>query len=373
MTQPRVLCLPHGSEGVQLYRFGRAAKLLDNPNLRVYNSHLGKGGTPAEKLCMWLEKYGLDWDIVWTGNYTEEGQAFIDMLEARGAKTVVDVDDWFMDIPATNFARQHFRTTKKRLLNYLLKNCERVVCSTPVLAEKHGGIVAPNFVLPEEWDWPERKSKRKDECIICCPSGLGRAGDYEIAKDGLQRALRIPGVKVVFVGWFPEWALNYPPGKVIWSRWFPIDMYQRGLKWIAPDIIFSPMQHNIFNEAKSNLKYLESGAVGACFVGERWGEYERTVPEGCGVLASGLVEWGDVLCELALDPSKRRAIAQAGRADVLANWTWDAVGDQWKEAIYGHRDNRRDHCICERGTAASGDLRQSQEMCCKGAECRESA
>ena len=108
------------------------------------------------------------------------------------------------------------------------------------------------------------------------------------------------------------------------------------LRWINPDIILSPMEKNDFNLAKSNLKWLESGAVGACFVGERWGEYERTVEDGVtGVLASGREEWAEKLLWLASSPQDRRIIGKNGSKMVQSHWTWPAVEKDWRAAILG--------------------------------------
>ena len=196
--------------------------------------------------------------------------------------------------------------------------------------------MAPNFVVPEEWDFAPRTTVKADECVILCSGSPSRAGDFLALEKPFRDALELPNVKMVFMGWFPEWALDYPAGKVVWCRWVPIDKYARVMRWIAPDIMVSPMEHNVFNVAKSNLKWLEAAMVGACFVGARWGEYSRTVKDGeTGILADGLSEWRDVLTGLALDAVKRQEVAEAGRREVLCRWTWEHVGPQWRKAVLG--------------------------------------
>lgn len=328
------LYIPHGTPGVRWYRYENALTCMGEKFDR-WEPEDGEGF--LESAAEFLEKRGLDWQTVWTGNYWNECQAVLDELRWRGADLVIDVDDWFEDLPEGNMAADSWLGEKRRLYKELLGKAARVSASTPVLAEKYGGIVTPNFVVPEQWDWAPRSSVRADECVILCNASPSRAGDY-LAKEGpFRKTLELPHVKMVFMGGvFPEWALDYPAGKVIWCRWTPIEIYPRMMRWIAPDIVVSPLEHNEFNVAKSNLKWLEAGMCGAAFVGERWGEYARTVNDGTtGVLAEGEAEWTEALMGLALNAETRQHVAEAGRAEVLRNWTWDAVAPQWRKAVLG--------------------------------------
>lgn len=350
--------LPLGSDGVVEYRYRRAAKQMgDFHELRMHDIYGGKAdeseasrflnhaGSEVPKakvaaIARWFEREGLDWDLLWTSNYAPDAQAIQQVIRSLDRPVVFELDDWFEGVPTGNAAIRHWWGQKRAWLKECLEAADRVVASTPMLADKYGGLVAPNFVDPGEWDWPHRSSKRTDECVILCNGGMGRDGDY-LAKEGaLRAALELPHVKVVFMNSFPEWALEYPAGKVVWVSFVPYEQYNRMVRWIAPDILMSPLEHNDFNLAKSNLKWLEAAMAGACFVGERWGEYERTVVDGVsGVLACGDEEWAGVLRELALDPDRRAAIAAEGRRVVESQWTWKAVEPMWRAAVLGEADN----------------------------------
>ena len=328
----RVLAIVQSVPAVRWYRFENAARHM--PEVTYYHND-GQAGW-EDRFGEWLAENGLEWDVVWTSDWTNPMAAFLDLLRENGARVVAEVDDLFEDLPEGNSALLAWRGKRRDKYLALLKGADRVVSSTPFLAERHGGLVAPNFIDSGQWIHPNRPTKDLDECVILCPAGTGRVGDYLSQAEAFQAVLELEHVKMVFMGTFPEWALRYPAGKVVWCRWTPIETYTKMMRWIAPDIIVSPMEHNDFNLAKSNLKYLEAGACRAAFVGERWGEYERTVTHGeTGLLASTPAEWAEALVGLATDLNLCRGLGKAASDDVQSNWTWEAVGQQWTDAILG--------------------------------------
>lgn len=272
----------------------------------------------------------------WTNDYRDEAQAFQSLMRESGARVVFDLDDLFTDLPDTNMAKNAWAYGRRKKMQSAIEGADRVVCSTPLLAERFGGVVAPNFAESDAWQWPVRPTKREDECVLMCAGGAGRAMDFYRLEGAIREFLKMPGAKVVFVNSMPKWATEYPPGKVVWCRFLPMRLYPRMMRWIGPDLVVSPLEHNEFNAAKSNIKWLEAGLMGACFLGERWGEYKRTVDDCMtGVLAEGEDEWRDRLLELAYDKDLRDGIAEAGQNEVYSRWTWESVKGQWEKAVLG--------------------------------------
>lgn len=340
-----LLCVPTGSEGVQNYRF-KDAEL----GQRICEKPLDT------KFVRWLEKEGLDWEGFWTNAYSEESQAIGAIMREYDVPVIIDVDDHFDEVPKGNAGHHAWIFRKRKLYNAALKDADRRVCSTPWLADRHDGQVAPNFVKESDWDWPQRKTHDSEVVLLHCGS-VNRAEDYLEREDSFRAFLDIPSTKIVFMGWLPKWAREYPVGRVVFCRWVDFANYKRMLRWIAPDLLVSPLIHNNFNLAKSNIKWLESAMVGACFVGERWGEYERTVTEGVtGFLASGPEEWTDTLRDLALSPDIRKQAAKTAREDVLKNWTWDAVRPMWERAVLGKGVS---HGASRKWAASRGDSQRS--------------
>jgi glycosyltransferase involved in cell wall biosynthesis len=318
-------------DGVVWWRFWNPMSMLGD---WVY--HHIEGTIDQEKF--WYEVFdGVPIKHLWHAAHAPVGRQIAE--ECRNtfkAPIVTEIDDDYWNVPKYN-------PSYKKLQSYLLKEIEamheqadRICCSTPYLVDKMGpkAGLAPNFIVPDSWDHPARKTKSDDECVAILTGGLGRGKEFDSIKEALIKFLAEPNTKLVVMGAFHEFLLDYPPGKVIWSRWSEVWDYPKLLRLISPDIVISPLEHNDFNRAKSNIKWLESAMVDACFVGERWGELERTIVDGeTGHLCDGIDEWTEKLVSLARDREVRLRTSQRAKDVVLSDWTWDAVGADWRAAL----------------------------------------
>ena len=314
------------SESVRFYRVQQPGELMGH-------EFLSAADRDAD---FWMDRIAMGQvpELIHTNALMGEARSYVDANHEAGSRLIADVDDLFDDVPPGNDAAAHAHGYRLGLYQSLLEEAEGVTCSTPFLADRFGGKVAPNFIDPNSFGWPARKSKKDDECVILVPSANGRAEDYLHISKAMEEVIKLPHVKVVLMNFLQEWALPIGPPKVVFCRWVPFGEYPRMLAHMAPDVIISPMIHHDFNLAKSNIKWLESGAVGACFMGERWGEYQRTVQDGVtGILAEGVKEWTSRLRDICIDVDLRRKVAKAGQAQVRNSWTWPAVEQQWRAAM----------------------------------------
>ncbi|RLA17628.1 MAG: hypothetical protein DRQ56_08900, partial [Gammaproteobacteria bacterium] len=239
-------------------------------------------GTPIRKL--------------WTQDQNDDGQYVREQCkENYQAEIITDIDDWYDDIPETNPAKAvHKRFHLDKKLSAMHEMADTICCSTPFLVDKMGprAKLCPNFIVEENWEFPKRTTKRDDECVLMFGAGMGRAGEIHEIREALRTFLKEPNTKIVFIGAWHKFASEFPPGKVIWSRFAEAWDYPQLIRWIAPDITISPMEHRDFNLAKSNIKWLESAMIDACFVGENWGDMARTITDGKdGFLADGIDQW----------------------------------------------------------------------------------
>ncbi len=357
----RTLVISCGAPAVKKYRIFNASKHLLKDEVQIFDVNaeidnlsearqtdikriadkMGMDDLPAF-LSFWIQDQE-PFDQIWTNDHREDVVIMCNYLQKRdGSRLIADVDDLFTQIPRYNQSTLAWGMRRKQAYRDLLEMAENTVVSTPRLQEEFGGTVCPNFIVPEEWEGLEISPNRREggkfseDVVICCPAGTGRAGDYLEMEVPLMEAIE-EGAKLWCIGWMPDWVQRNElvPGKhVVYSNWADINDYTQALTWGAPDIIMSPMQHNEFNKAKSNLKWLEAGAVGAVFVGERWGEYERTVEDKVdGFLCDGLEEWTDTLKTLVRREDLRRTVAARGTKSVIDDWTWDSVASSWKDGV----------------------------------------
>lgn len=322
------IVLPWGGPAVRAYRFRQAFEAAG------WDVPMYEGMEYGEETAAFIAKHGLKHDVVWTNAWSDAARAFTDMLRDHGAKVIAEVDDLFTEVPVGNHVHKYWKGDNKYRYLKLLQDADVRVASTPFLGERFNARVAPNFIVPEKWDFPLRHRKKNDECILLCPAGNGRAGDYFEIEEPLKRFLAEPNTKIVFVGFLPQWAYEYEAGKVVLCRWVDYELYPRMMRYINPDIVVSPLICDNFNAAKSNIKWLESAMLDACFVGTDWGELRRTVNQGeTGFLCQTNRDWEGVLVELARNPELRAATTKCAKEVVLSEWTWEGVREDWLTAL----------------------------------------
>jgi len=368
----QVLALTTTAGGINNYRiFNAANHLIGAPNYDVfsplsYQREIQEDKSIAERfleesvktkisvgalILAYLANEQGPYDTIWTNDFQENSVIYaLHQQEKHGTTLIADVDDHFETVPAGNVAADSWISTRpKRIYRELLESADRPTASTPFLADLYGAALCPNFVEPDKWGGevsPNRQpgGKWADDIVILCAAGAGRGADFLGIEWALRKAIELPNVKIAFVGWVPDWAETYPVGKkVAFCKWTDLALYPQMMAWAKPDIMISPMEHHDFNLAKSNLKWLEAGMLGACFVGEKWGEYERTVEHGrTGVLCDGPDQWKEVLPEICMNRDLREAIARRGADAVNRDWTWPAVKDAWTKGVLGdeHSGNR---------------------------------
>jgi glycosyltransferase involved in cell wall biosynthesis len=146
--------------------------------------------------------------------------------------------------------------------------------------------VNPNLVDMREWDFPE-KSGRIGPVKIVWAGSLTHHGDLEIVAPACLEIIKKYKNKVqfVFMGMMPE---NLRANRnvefsellrqnVVMFNGVDINYYQSCMNFINPDIALLPLEDNEFNDAKSNIKYLEMTLSGAACIASKVGPYADSI------------------------------------------------------------------------------------------------
>jgi len=110
-----------------------------------------------------------------------------------------------------------------------------------------------------------------------------------------------------------------------------------------PDIGIAPLMGDDFDQAKSELHWLEYAMTGAAFIGERFrgdGPYQM-VREGVdGMLARGRGEWYDAMKKLTRSKDLREQLAGAARERVLKEYHYKDRAKEWADAFKWAAENK---------------------------------
>ena len=294
-----------------------------------------------------------------------------------------EIDDLLMEIEPTNeIAYKYFNSMRKENHLHMLRTSDKVIFSTDPLknryVEKYGIdpakiMVVPNtlpqclfkfpkkyaprkFWTPDDSDpdnWKDandpsgspilngygqtvRESGRKPRIYWSGSSShLGKDGDLEFIKELVEKTL--DEYQWVFHGVVPpELEQHVESGKIEKIPWsvtyaLPMTQYYRA----QPDICLAPIKPGIFNQCKSDLKFLEAAALGApcitsSFAGTGWASpYEAESPV---CLENDPEIWKHAIDHLLNNPDYYMEVVNA-QYDILKGRWMENHLDLWHKAM----------------------------------------
>ena len=178
------------------------------------------------------------------------------------AFTIYELDDYLPNLPLKSVHRPQMPKDILKSLRKGLSFVDRFTVSTAPLAEAfaglHGDIRVVENRLPVDW-WSGLSSKRQRgrKPRVGWAGGVSHTGDLELITDVVKE---LAGeVEWVFMGMCPDRIRPYVQEL---HAGVAIDLYPAALARLDLDLALAPVEQNLFNECKSNLRLLEYGACG---------------------------------------------------------------------------------------------------------------
>lgn len=270
--------------------------------------------------------------------------------EARnlGVKTYWEVDDLIFDPDGylTNSSLNELSPTeRKSILNGMelyqtaLKLCDAGIGSTRTLAEVMRKTTGrPAYVIENALDLEStiaaRKARKKvksksasDAITIVYGSGTKTHNvDFREAEQAILNVLsQRPNVRLRIVGELEISDRFLPFAKQI-DR-FPFSNFDDYLLVLAEaDISIAPLEASIFNDAKSNIKYLEAAILGLPSVCSPREAFRSVIQDGVnGLLADNPTQWEEHLLALVESKELRQKIAKAAHHDVYRRYNQRSI------------------------------------------------
>lgn len=257
------------------------------------------------------------------------------IAEARrlGVPTLWEVDDLIFDEEAYR-ANRNLETLEPSVRQSVLDGiplyraallaCDYGLASTQTLAEAMRAAGAPEAFVVENGLDDETltlaaeivavRTPRADERVTVIYGSGSKAhdADFEQAAEGLRRAMTAnPNLHLRIVGTLKlSDAFDAFAERI--DRIPPVD-YGSYLRLLAQaDISLAPLEATVFNDAKSNIKFLEAAVLELPSVCSPRAAFAGAITEGIdGFLADGADQWAEALGRLAADPALRRRIGTA--------------------------------------------------------------
>lgn len=278
-----------------------------------------------------LERYAPDVVVLQRQIGDERLEAMRRMKAFSNAFKVYELDDYLPNLPLKSAHRNAMPKDIVRSLRRGLSFVDRFVVSTEPLAEAFAGFhddirVVENRLDPRWWaSLPASARGVSGKPRVGWAGGASHTGDLELILDVVKE---LAGeVEWVFFGMCPD---KLRPYMHEFHQGVPIDQYPRMLASLSLDLALAPVEENLFNECKSNLRLLEYGACGYPVVCSDVRCYAGALP--VTRVKNRYRDWVDAIRMHLSDPAASQAQGQALHEAVKKDWMLRGDGlEAWRQ------------------------------------------
>ena len=184
------------------------------------------------------------------------------LLRASQARRIYEIDDYIIGVPERNDHSRNMPADIREAVRLGISMCDRVVVSTQPLADAlsdlHTDIrVVPNMLAASLWAGLSSERQTTARPRVGWAGGTSHRGDLEVLLEVIKALA--DQVDWVFFGMCPE---SLRPYIKEFHAGIPMSHYPAKLASLNLDLALAPLEQNLFNDCKSNLRLLEYGACG---------------------------------------------------------------------------------------------------------------
>ncbi|HWI06864.1 MAG TPA: glycosyltransferase [Solirubrobacteraceae bacterium] len=259
-------------------------------------------------------------------------------LQAGGTRVLFEIDDYAHGV---RNARHHaaadtFDKARLAELELAMGACDGIICSTDYIAGRYRAFNSTVWVCRNGLDLGRYAVTRREREVVTIGWAGGTAHRPALLP-WLRELLAVmdarPNTRFMSVGvggYAAPFAERFGAARAIGLPWALIETYPAAMANF--DIALAPATNSAFFRGKSDLRWLEAGALGIALVGDPvvYPDIEHGVT---GLHAADPAQAREAILALVDDPSLRRRIGEAARAHVRAHRSSAAVAPQWAAAL----------------------------------------
>ncbi|UCJ14700.1 glycosyltransferase [Pseudomonas sp. MM211] len=265
-----------------------------------------------------LERYEPDVIVLQRQIGDDRIDAMRRMQALSRALKVYELDDYLPNLPMKSIHRAHMPRDILRSMRRGLSYVDRFVVSTQPLADAcrglHDDIRVMANCLPVAW-WKGLHAQRRvsTKPRVGWAGSISHTGDLEMIADVVSALA--DEVDWVFMGMCPE---KIRPFVKEIHRGVDINSYPQALAALNLDLAVAPLEENLFNECKSNLRLLEFGACGFPVVCSDVPSYEGDLP--VTRVKNRYRDWVDAIRMHVADLDATARAGDALQQQVMRDW-----------------------------------------------------
>jgi len=330
--RPRLLAVPLSSGGGQ-YRVIEPLNALQDASLAqtciVMAPHKG-----AMRVLHPLELVRAAPDRLVLQHSVDDGQlgtALKYKLAMPEVEIIQMVDDLLGDVPAKHPNRNFQSREGHQRMIRALKQSDRLVVSTEPLRTHYGKYVKDVRLVPnglnKQWRGLRKDPLPQEKLRVGWVGAGQHKGDLDLITEVVRQLA--DEVDWVFMGMCTD---EIKPHLKEFHGFVSIVDYPQKVSDLNLDIAIAPLESNVFNACKSNLRLLEYGAMGWPVVCSDVYPYRSDEPPV--IRCSDDVDaWVVALRKLMADPALRASMGAELHAWVNARFMLSGLVPQWKQAL----------------------------------------
>ncbi len=264
-------------------------------------------------------------------------------------ETFFDVDDLIFDMEEFSKNSNILSLSREErddalvgvaLYRYTLENCKHAIASTPILAEfmkrycKGAVYIIENALDKQMFDLLKTVQKanlEKNQGVVTIGYGSGTKthdADFEVCSIAILRILeKYPFVRLAVHGHLALASeFDAVKSQVLRVPFLKSDDYYKALSTF--DINLAPLEDSVFNDAKSNIKFLEAAIFSVPTVASPAASFRQVVTNTVnGYLCYTDTEWFEALSSLVESKSLREEVGRRAFLEAKATYHFEQVAN----------------------------------------------
>ena len=255
-------------------------------------------------------------------------------LQAAGVRVLFEIDDYAHGVRKAKHHAQaeHFDRKLLAALELTMRACDGIICSTDYIAGRYRSFNASVWVCQNGIDMGRYALTRRPRDSVTIGWAGGTAHRPALLP-WLRELLAVmdarPATRFMSVGvpgYAAPFAERFGAERAIGLPWAPIEAYPAAMA--SFDIALAPSANSAFFRGKSDLRWLEAGALGIPLVADP--VLYPAIEDGVtGLHAATPAEARAAMLALVDDAALRTRIGEAAREHVRERRTSAAVAAQW--------------------------------------------
>lgn len=257
----------------------------------------------------------------------------------RYAPIIMELDDNILAVPTQNPAFHTYEpgTMLRDIAVRQMKAADGIVVSTQYLVDICGEYNKNVFLAQNSIDWQlwgKCKNDPRPGVRIGWAGGKAHDEDLSILEKVIPAILdKYPETVFCFVNGASAYIRNLKSkyGERVEIRpWVAVDKYPQMIASLDWNIALAPLVDSSFNRAKSNLRWLEAGALGIPTVASNVGHFKETIEDGTdGLLCDTANDFVDKISMLVENKATRKRLGKKAKRKIALNFTVEAVAKNY--------------------------------------------